>query len=69
MPKRVTVTNESKSGMNETFHDNFTGVNMTRLQFASEIEKGKYPNYYVKVVNGEKIPVSKPDSSKNNNLG
>ena len=52
MPKRITVTNESNSGRNERFHDNFTGANMTRNQFVREINQGNYKNYHVRNING-----------------
>ena len=68
MPKRVTVTQESESGRNQRFHDNFTGADMTRAGFVREIESGNYDNYHVRRVNGVKTPVSNPDSTTNNNL-
>lgn len=69
MPKRVTVTQESDSGRNERFHDNFTGSNMTRNQFVREFERGNYPNHHIREINGAKTPVSNPDNRENNNLG
>ena len=66
--KRVTVTNESDSGRNLRFHDNFNGQDMTRGQFVSQIENGGYGNYHVREINGVKTPVSNPDGTKNNNL-
>lgn len=66
--KRVKTTKESGSGRNEAFHDNHTGCDMTRTQFVKQIEKGDYPKYHVRIVNGIKTPVSNPDSSTNNNL-
>lgn len=69
MPKRISVTSESDSGRNMTFHDNFNGKNMSSKQFVDEIKKGKYPNYYVRKINGIDTPVSKPDKSDANNLG
>jgi hypothetical protein len=68
MPKRITVTQESDSGRNERFHDNYTGQDMTRGQLVREIERGNYPNYHVREINGVKTPVSNPDSTTNNNL-
>lgn len=68
MPKRVTVTQESDTGRNERFHDNRTGADMTRTQFVRQIEKGNYPKYHVREIEGVKTPVSNPDSSTNNNL-
>ncbi len=67
--KRVSVTNETSTGRNTDFHDNYTNKDMTRSQFVNAINKGEYPKYYVKNVNGIDTPVSKPDSSTDNNLG
>lgn len=69
MPKRIKVTKESVTGRNLEFHDNFTGKDMTRSQFVKEINNGNYDNYTVKKINNLDTPVSKPDSSRNNNLG
>ena len=71
MPKtpRVTVTQESQSGRNEKFHDNKTGVDMTRNQFVKEIQKDNYQNYHIRNINGIKTPVSNPDGKESNNLG
>jgi hypothetical protein len=66
--KRVTVTKESKSGRNETFHDNYTNEDMSRAKFVKKINQGDYPNYHIRNINGIKTPVSDPDSSVNNNL-
>lgn len=68
MPKRITVTQESNTGRNERFHDNFTGVNMTRNQFVNQIKQGNYENYHVRNINGVDTPVSNPDNTRNNNL-
>lgn len=66
--KRVTVTQESPSGRNQRFHDNYTGADMTRTEFVRQIEQGNYPNYHVREIDGVKTPVSNPDDSTNNNL-
>ena len=66
--KRVTVTQESDSGRNQQFHDNYTGQDMSRAEFVRQIEAGNYENYHVRVVNGVKTPVSDPDKTTNNNL-
>ena len=68
MPKRITVTQESGSGRNERFHDNYTGRDMTRNQFVREINNGNYENYHVRIVNNVPTPVSNPDNSERNNL-
>ena len=60
MPKRITVTQEDDSGRNQRFHDNFTTDDMTRSQFVREIERGNYPNYHVRELNGVETPVSNP---------
>ncbi len=69
MPKRIKVTEESDSGRNERFHDNFTGADMTRSQFVDEIKNGHYDNYHIRNINGVDTPVSNPDKTRNNNLG
>lgn len=66
--KRITVTNESNTGRNTNFHDNYTGRNMTRSQFVNQINHGNYSNYHVRNINGVDTPVSNPDKSTNNNL-
>ena len=67
--KRVRVTSETDTGRNLRFHDDQTGADMTRAQFARQIEAGNYPNYHVRTVNGVKTPVSNPDGNEDNNLG
>lgn len=69
MAKRVSVTRESSTGRNESFHDNYTGTNMSRNQFVRQIKQGSYENYHVRNINGVDTPVSNPDKSRNNNLG
>lgn len=66
--KRVSVTEESKTGRNQKFRDNYSGGNMTRPEFVKKIESGDYAKYHVRKVNGVKTPVSNPDSTRNNNL-
>jgi hypothetical protein len=66
--KRITVTQESKTGRNEEFHDNYTDKDMSRKQFVSEIKQGGYQNYHVRTINGVETPVSNPDKSQANNL-
>jgi len=66
--KRIKVTQETQTGRNENFHDNYTGKDMTRKQFVNEINRGKYPNYHTRNINGVETPVSNPDQSKLNNL-
>lgn len=67
--KRITVTKETTTGRNVSFHDNYTGRNMNRSQFVREIGKGNYSNYHIRNINGIPTPVSNPDGSVNNNLG
>ncbi len=68
MAKRVTVINESDSGRNLKFHDNYTGKDMSRAGFVGEIKHGNYDNYHVRKINGLDTPVSNPDGKKVNNL-
>ncbi len=69
MPKRIKVAAESETGRNESFHDNFTGQDMTRTELVRAIERGQYPNYHVRKIHGLKTPVSNPDPGTDNNLG
>jgi len=69
VPKRVKVTDESDSGRNQAFRDNFTGAEMTRAQFVHEIEAGNYPRYHIRKINGVKTPVSNPDGKDSDNVG
>lgn len=69
MKKRVSVTAKSKTGRNEKFHDNLTGRNMNREQFARSIELGQYEKHHVRIINGIPTPCSNPDCSTRNNLG
>ena len=62
---RFKVIKESSSGRNLKFRDNVTKKIMTRTEFVREIEKGKYKNYHVRVINGIKTPVSNPDPTSN----
>lgn len=66
--KRITVTKESDSGRNLEFKDNKTGVLMSREEFVEKIEKGEYPDYHIRDINGIKTPISDPDSKECNNL-
>lgn len=62
--KRITVTQESSSGRNERFFDNYKRISMTRNQFIKQIESGNYDNYHIRTINGIKTPVSNPNKSK-----
>lgn len=66
--KRVKVVGESESGRNQKFVDTRTRAEMTRAGFVREIERGNYPDYHVREINGVKTPVSNPDQSEGNNL-
>lgn len=67
--KRITATNETTTGRNTHFRDNYTGKNMTRKQLVNNIKKGNYSGYHIRKIHGIETPVSNPDKSKNNNLG
>lgn len=67
--KTVEVIRETSTGRNTRFRDTYTGKEFTRVKFVEKIEAGEYPSYYVRIQNGKKTPVSKPDGDKSNNLG
>jgi len=68
--RKVVVTDESPSGLNRRFVDTSTGGSMTRGQFATEIQRGNYPEYHVRTLgDGRRIPASNPNGSDKDNLG
>lgn len=68
MAKTVIVTSEDDSGRNQKFHDNKSGVGMSRVEFVRRIEQGNFSDYHIRKINGVKTPVSNPDRSEGNNL-
>lgn len=68
MAKKVRTTSETTTGRNVRFKDPGKRGEMTRGQFVREIERGNYPDYHVRNVNGVKTPCSNPDGSTGNNL-
>lgn len=70
MVKRLSVKNESPTGLNTKIHDNYLGIDMTLRQAVNKVEAGIYPNYHVRTNHktGQKFIASNPDKSKKNNL-
>jgi len=66
--KKISVIDETSTGRNKRFRDNYSGEEMTRLKFVSKIKSGSYKNYHVRNINGMETPVSNPDKTTNNNL-
>lgn len=69
MSGRLKVTGESDTGRNISFEDTKSGRQMSRAEAVRAIERGAYPDYHVRKVNGLKTPASNPDKSERNNLG
>lgn len=69
MAKSVKTTKETPTGRNTHFVDTKTGHKMNRAEFAKEIDRGNYPDYHNRKINGYKTPVSNPDKKTGNNLG
>lgn len=67
--KPVIVLKENKRGRNELFFDTSTKQVFNADEFIVMIDKGKYPGYTVKLMNGSPTPISKPDNRETNNLG
>ena len=61
--------NESNTERNIIFLDTKNNKELTLEQLVKMIEKGKYPKYYIRIINGIKTPCSNPDKNKKNNLG
>ena len=64
MHSKAIVLQESSSGNGTSFRDIQTGLRMTRAEFVRAIEKGKYPDYHIRIIDRLKIPVLNRDSSK-----
>jgi hypothetical protein len=65
----VIVLNENKKGKNRIFYDVNKNLVLKKSEFVALIKKGNYPNYELRIIAGEDIPVSKKDNSVINNLG
>lgn len=68
MARRVEVIGESKTGRNERFRL-VGGRGMSRTEFVRRIERGEFPDYHVRRLNGVKTPASNPNQSERDNLG
>ncbi|MFN8369571.1 MAG: hypothetical protein U0T83_02975 [Bacteriovoracaceae bacterium] len=65
----VIVLDESKKGKNKIFFDLNKNLVMKKNEFVAFIKNGDYPNYEIRLVRGDNIPVSKKDPFTSNNLG
>lgn len=61
--------NVSNTEINLIFLDTKNNKELTLEQLVKMIEKGKYPKYHIRIINGIKTPCSNPDKNKKNNLG
>lgn len=66
--KRVTVAQETSSGLNTRFNVAGQGV-VPRGKLADQVEQGQHPGYHVRRLDGQRIIASNPDGKKDNNLG
>ena len=64
MHSKAIVLQESSSGNATIFRDIQSGLRMTRAEFVREVEKGKYPDYHIRIIDRLKIPVLNRDLSK-----
>ncbi len=69
LKNKVFVVKESKKGKNLSYFDFEKSVILSRSEFISEIQSGKYPFYEIRIVKGDETPVSKKDKNIPNNLG
>ena len=67
--RMVIVLEENKKGKNRIFYDLNKKLVMKKGEFVTFIKHGDYPNYELRVIGGEEIPVSKKDPLSANNLG
>ena len=56
--------NESNTERNLIFLDTKNNKELTLEQLVKMIEKGKYPKYHIRIINGIKTPCSNPDKNK-----
>ena len=66
---KVVVIKESKKGKNLSYLDIDNSIIMSRMEFIENIKAAKYPNYEIRSIKGDEIPVSKKDKKILNNLG
>ena len=64
----VNKGNKDDRGRNIHFMDNFTGTAFMREIFIIMIERGLYPKYQIRTINGVKILGSNPNSRLSDNL-
>ena len=70
--KRVKVTQETATGRNQKFKDNYTKQEMTIEEFVEAIKNNDnnyQDKFHIRNINGVETPCSNPDGSTNNNLG
>lgn len=67
--RMVIVLDEDKNGKNRIFYDLNKKLVMKKNEFVTFIKHGDYPNYELRVIGGNEIPVSKKDPLSTNNLG
>ncbi|MFA5880262.1 MAG: hypothetical protein WC860_08880 [Candidatus Margulisiibacteriota bacterium] len=67
--KPIVVIEENKTGRNEIFLDQLTGIIMDRNEFVSMIKTGQYTGYTIADIDNLLTPMSKPDGISINNLG
>ena len=66
---RITVSRESRTGLNTHFNVPGQGE-VPRGALATQIERGDHPGYHVlRRQDGRRIPRSNPNGSKGDNLG
>ena len=65
----VIVLDENKNGKNRIFYDLNKEQVIKKDEFVTLIKNGVYPNYELRKICGDEIPVSKKDIFSTNNLG
>lgn len=63
---KVIVIKESKKGKNLKYFDFKKMAILSKEEFVSEIERGNYPKYEIRIINRENTPVSKKDKAIQN---
>ncbi|WP_428624946.1 phospholipase D-like domain-containing protein [Sedimenticola sp.] len=66
--QRVKCVEPTEAGGETVYRDCESGVLMDRAQFCEAIQRGSYPDYYVRRYRGKLVPATKPNQLRFDNL-
>jgi hypothetical protein len=65
----VVVIKKAKNGTNDIYYDVYKETFLTKQEFITAIQAGKYPAYSVRTINQRMYPVANRNKLKSDNLG